>query len=180
MIVALSASLSAAQPANVPPRPLQKDWRRKVAAELPLLGHRNWIVVADSAYPCQSRPGIETVYVGGDQLTAVSEVLKMVDRAKHVQPLVYLDKELKAVAEQDAPGVDRYRRRLKDLLGERSVNTELHESIIAKLDEAAKTFRILILKTDCTIPYTTVFLELDCGYWGAEKERRLRESLKSK
>jgi hypothetical protein len=27
------------------------EWRRAVAEHLPLYGHRNWIVVADSAYP---------------------------------------------------------------------------------------------------------------------------------
>jgi len=31
---------------------------------LPLFGHRNWIVVADSAYPAHSMPGIETIVSG--------------------------------------------------------------------------------------------------------------------
>ncbi len=155
-------------------------WQRRVAAELPLLGHRNWIVVADSAYPAQSRAGIDTIYIGGDQAAAVSEVLKMVERAKHVRSIVYLDKELKSVAEADAPGVDSYRGALKARLGDRPFQTLPHESIIAKLDEAAKTFRVIILKTDCTIPYTSVFVELDCGYWSAEKEQRLRNTLDQK
>jgi hypothetical protein len=33
---------------------------------------------------------------------------------------------------------------------------------------------VLILKTDLTLPYTSVFIELDCGYWGPEKEQALR------
>jgi len=157
--------------------PSENAWQSRVAAELNLLGHRNWIVVADSAYPAQSRAGIETVYIGGDQAAAVAEVLKMVDRAKHVRGIIYTDAELKAVPEADAPGVEAYRGRVKTMLEDRPVSTELHESIIAKLDEAAKTFRILILKTDCTIPYTSVFIQLDCGYWSAEMEQRLREAL---
>ena len=27
------------------------DWKNKLRRELPLLGHRNWIVIADAAYP---------------------------------------------------------------------------------------------------------------------------------
>ena len=152
-------------------------WQAKLATELPLLGHRNWIVIADSAYPAQSRDGIDTIYIGGDQATAVTTVLKMIDKAKHVRAITYLDAELKSVPESDAPGVERYRSSIKTSLSGMPVRTELHESTIAKLDEAAKTFRVIILKTDCTIPYTTVFIELDCGYWNARQEERLRKSL---
>jgi hypothetical protein len=28
-----------------------------------------------------------------------------------------------------------------------------------------------------TIPYTSVFFELDCGYWNAEAEQRLRQAM---
>ena len=49
-----------------------------------MLGHRNGIVVADLAYPAQSRPGIETVYIGGDQAEIVAEVFRAVDAAEHV------------------------------------------------------------------------------------------------
>jgi hypothetical protein len=54
-----------------------------------------------------------------------------------------------------------------------------HEEIIAKLDDCARLFRILILKTNLTIPYTSVFFELDCGYWSAEAEQRLRQAMRA-
>jgi hypothetical protein len=28
-----------------------------------------------------------------------------------------------------------------------------------------------------TLPYTTVFLQLDCAYWGPDNEKRLRERM---
>jgi hypothetical protein len=28
-----------------------------------------------------------------------------------------------------------------------------------------------------TIPYTSVFFELDCGYWDADAEQRLRQAI---
>jgi len=80
------------------------------------------------------------------------------------------------VSEADAPGVDRYRRELKKLFARADIVDLPHEQIIHKLDEAANLFHILLLKTTMTIPYTTVFFELDCGYWTAEAEQRLRQA----
>ena len=172
MAIPLLSTAAAAQTGR-PPR----DWRRQIQVRLPQLGHRNWIVVADSAYPAQSREGIETVYIGGDQAAAVAEVLAMVEQAPHVRGVVYLDQELRSVPEADAPGVDAYRKRLDELLAGKDVKREPHEEIIEELDEAAKTFRVLVVKTDCTIPYTSVFVQLDCGYWSAEQEQRLRAAM---
>jgi hypothetical protein len=52
-----------------------------------------------------------------------------------------------------------------------------HMEIIEKLDESAKLFNVLLFKTDLTLPYTSVFVELDCGYWDGDKEARLRKAL---
>jgi hypothetical protein len=49
-----------------------------------------------------------------------------------------------------------------------------HEKIIANVDEAGKLFHILVLKTNMTIPYTSVFIRLDCKYLSADAEKRLR------
>jgi len=46
--------------ASTPPAP-RPAWRATLDDRLPLLGHRNWIVVADSAYPWQASAGIETI-----------------------------------------------------------------------------------------------------------------------
>lgn len=182
-IVLLLVTLPALLLTQIPPAAAadpaggQRDWQKQLADRLPAFGHRNWIVVADMAYPAQSREGIETVYIGGDQLAAVKKVLSAVDAAPHVRGVIYVDQELKSVADADAPGVDSYRGALDGLLEGRPVSKLPHEEIIGKLDEAAKTFRILVLKTDMTLPYTSVFVQLDCGYWSAEKEKRLRERL---
>jgi len=153
------------------------NWRATLDERLPVYGHRNWIVVADSAYPKQSAAGIETIYTRAGQLDVLREVLAAVESADHVQPIIMVDAELEAVREQDAPGVDAYRAALKELLGDRPVKAMPHEDIIRKLDEASKLFNVLILKTDLAVPYTSVFIELDCGYWDAQREARLREAL---
>jgi hypothetical protein len=152
-------------------------WQRAFEQRLAAFGHRNWIVVADSAYPAQSRPGVETIVTGQGQVEVLQAVLEQLNKTKHIRPNVWLDAELAFVDDQDARGVERYRERLKRLLGSRNVQTLAHERIIGKLDKAAETFKVLILKTDMTLPYTSVFLELDCGYWGPGQEKKLREAM---
>jgi hypothetical protein len=152
-------------------------WRLVLKRLLPLWGHRNWIVVADAAYPAQSNPGIETIATEVDHLVVLKATLDALQNSKHVRANIYLDAELKSVSEQDAPGVKGFRTKLMDLIAHRDTNVLPHEHIIAKLDESGKLFRILVLKSTLAIPYTSVFLELDCGYWNREAEERLRLSM---
>ena len=157
------------------PEPVtQPEWMNELVALLSLFGHRNWIVVADAAYPAQSRPGIETRTVVESQPEAVSAVLQAITAAKHVRPVIHLDAELDFVRESDAPGIAEFRQQIGKILLGVPVQRLPHDKIIAKLDQAAQVFRVLILKTPMTIPYTSVFIELDCGYWNAEAEQRLR------
>lgn len=159
----------------------QPAWEQELMSRLPLFGHRNWIVVADSAYPAQSKPGIETIVAGGDHIAAVKTVLEHIGSSTHVRANIYVDRELDYVAEDDARGIGKCRRQLLALLQSANVGTNIqqlpHEQIIAKLDECAQVFRILIVKTDLALPYTSVFFELDCGYWSAEAEARLRKAM---
>lgn len=152
-------------------------WIQVVKDRLPLYGHRNWIVVADSAYPDQSRDGIETIVAHENQLAVLKTVLALIGESKHVRPIVYTDKELPLVDEADAPGISDYRDQLASILNGQTANVLPHEQIIAKLDDVSKTFRVLIIKTTLTIPYTSVFLQLDCAYWSADQENRLRAKM---
>ncbi len=152
-------------------------WGQRLAECLPLYGHRNWIVVADAAYPAQTRPGIETIVSDADQIAAVRTVLDAIGACKHIRANVYTDMEIGFVEENDAPGVSAYRRQLDGLFEGFERKQLPHDEIIARLDHAAKMFHILIVKTDIMIPYTSVFFELDCGYWNAEAEGRLRSSM---
>jgi L-fucose mutarotase/ribose pyranase (RbsD/FucU family) len=161
-------------PAAVPSR---SAWNRTLLDRIPLYGHRNWIVIADSAYPAQSRPGIETIVSNGDHVQVLQKVLAALSASQHVRPIVYTDEELKFLEDKDAPGISAYRRQLAGLLQNRTVNSLPHEQIIVKLDQVSQTFRVLIIKTNFTLPYTSVFLQLDCAYWSADAEQRLRAAL---
>jgi hypothetical protein len=152
-------------------------WEAELKRLLPLFGHRNWIVIADSAYPAQSNPGIQTIATGTDHIVLLEETLNAIAGCEHVRPKVYLDAELKFVSEGDAPGVIELRRDMNRLLNDQIACELPHEQIISKLDASGRLFRVLILKSTLTIPYTSVFFELDCGYWNEDAESRLRSSL---
>lgn len=158
---------------------MTSNWEEVLKDRLPLYGHRNWIVIADSAYPAQSSAGVETIVAGGDQVKALAKVLALVGGCKHVKPTIYTDQELKFVTESDAPGVASYREDLERLLQGKDAHVLPHEEIIAKLDRVGQMFRVLLIKTDMCIPYTSVFFELECGYWNAEAEKRLRATMRA-
>ncbi len=86
-----------------PPVP-PSDWRSAVAEAMPLLGHRNWILVVDSAYPLQASPGIQTLETQSGELDVVQYVLAAMDRSPHVRPLIYTDAELPFVSDDGRAG----------------------------------------------------------------------------
>jgi L-fucose mutarotase/ribose pyranase (RbsD/FucU family) len=153
------------------------DWRQVLRRRLPEYGHRNWIVVADSAYPAQSAPGIETIVSGQGQVEVLRAVLEVLRHAPHVTPIVHVDQELELLDEEDAHGITTYRQDLETLFQGRPVERLPHEQIIKNLDAVSQAFRVLIIKTNITLPYTSVFLQLDCAYWGGDAEKRLREKM---
>jgi hypothetical protein len=55
-----------------------------------------------------------------------------------------------------------------------------HEELISTLDSTAEVFKIIIIKTNLTKPYTTIFFRLDCKYWDAEKQKMLDEIMSGK
>lgn len=150
----------------------QPAWDRQLSSQLPYLGHRNWIVIADMAYPSQSGHGITTLFADESYPEVLAKVKGMIDDAPHVFAHIYNDMELNFIPEKDAPGIDSVREAIKRICGDESQSV-MHEKLISRLDEAGRLFNVVIIKTPLTIPYTTTFFELDCEYWGAEKQARL-------
>jgi hypothetical protein len=156
----------------------QSDWQKKVQNELPLLGHRNWIAVVDAAYPLQSSGGIETIETDADYFVVLDYVLHQIKASMHVRALAHEDMELQFIPENDAAGVERFRDELKRHLDGVPADTAPHQSLIDGLSKTSQTFHVLILKTKMTIPYSSVFLQLDCNYWSADSESKLRNAIK--
>lgn len=81
------------------------------------------------------------------------------------------------ITEPAASEIEAYRIGLNKILDGKSTQKLLHEDIIQKLDESAKLFNALIVKTNLDIPYTSVFFHQKCGYWNAGTEQKLRNDL---
>ncbi len=162
------ASLHAAPP---------DTWRTTLQKELPLLGHRNWIVIADSAYPLHVSPGVETIETGASQDEVVRAVLDDLSHATHVGIDVYIDAELPYLTEQSSPGVTTYRNQIHATLGTLTVQSRPHDQLIRTLDESGKTFHVLLLKTTLTVPYSSVFIRLNCRCWRDTSEQELRRRM---
>src|ERR1700733_8292779 len=72
LLVASSLGAVAQQPSA--------EWQTRLAQVLPLLGHRNWIMIVDSAYPLQSSSGVETIETNTDQMEVIPQVLGAIDK----------------------------------------------------------------------------------------------------
>ena len=166
-------SLLSPLPANA------QSWQTHLKDELSLMGHRNWILIVDSAYPEQVGPGIETVETNADLLDVLRTALTAMKTSIHVRPVIFLDAELPFVPDQKAPGISTYRTQLTSVLHDYQVQSRLHQSLIDEVAKDAAQYHVLVLKTQLAVPYTSVFIHLDCKYWSAENERDLRVALSS-
>ncbi|WP_082035834.1 RbsD/FucU domain-containing protein [Pedobacter lusitanus] len=155
-----------------------RNWQQKLDARLPLLGHRNWILIVDKAFPEQNAAGMDYLYVDEPLLPVLKQVLNKLHQSAHIKPIIYRDKELNYISEDQAKGVKEFLQESKVIFGQQQVQSLLHEEVFKKLDAEAKLFKVLVIKTNETIPYTSVLLQLDCGYWDSTREKDLRERMK--
>jgi len=153
------------------------DWKTTLAAQLPLLGHRNWIVVTDMAYPLQTNPGITTLFADAPYGEVIADVNALIKEAPHVFAHIYQDREQTALSERLAPGWNDYRASVEKALDLSDVTLVPHEELIRRLDEVSSLCRVVIIKTPLTLPYTSTFFELDCGYWDSQRETAVRRAL---
>lgn len=156
---------------------ISTEWKSKLKEEMPFLGHRNWILVVDKAFPLQQSEGMEYIYAGGDIATVLKQVLQMIDTSGHVTPQVFRDVEFNFVVPQIGQPAKQLDHTINALLAKREVKTLPHDSVFKKLDTESKLFKVLVIKTDQLIPYSSVFIRLDCGYWNAGKEAELRKAI---
>ena len=120
------------------PMPAFADWERALRSRLPLYGHRNWIVVADSAYPAQCSEGIDTIVAEADHRVIVEKVLAAIRASGHVTAVIYTDAELMFVEEKDASGISTYRNWLRHLASD--VRTLPHKKSFRNWTKEVRAF----------------------------------------
>jgi len=170
----LTACNAPAGKQNIEKENVSEHWKQQLSEKLSFLGHRNWILVVDKAFPEQNAPGIEYIYVNEHLVPVLKQVIAQVHQSGHIKSIAYQDKELGFITEKQVKGIVQFRADVKRILGKQEVQTLLHDSVFKKLDKETRLFKVLVIKTNELIPYTSVFLQLDCAYWNSMKERELR------
>lgn len=154
-----------------------RGWQGEVRRQAGQLGYRNWIVIAEASFPAQNRPGIRQVNATADVPEVVDCVLKTLEQTENLKPQVYLTRELRAVENDFAPGIEEHRKRLQDSLHGRETMELDQQSLLTLLENANNRFDVLVIRTPTALPYTSVFLELQPGYWDSDSETRLRQRI---
>lgn len=157
--------------------PKGSDWREDLRMQTSQLGYRNWIVVAEASFPAHSRPGLRQVTASDEIPAVVDGVLRALEQTEHVTPRIYVARELRSLENDYAPGIDDFRERLRGATHGHEVTELEQQSLSALIEDASRSFEVLVIRTHTALPYTSVFMELHPGYWNADSESHLRERL---
>ncbi len=152
-------------------------WQAAVDRQASQLGYRNWIVIAEASFPAHNRAGLRQVSTDLEVPEALDYVLNVLEKSENVRPNVYVTREARAVENDFAPGMDDYRKRIKSAFHGHETTELEQQSLLTLLENANKNFDVLVVRTTSALPYTSIFLELQPGYWDVDSETRLREKI---
>lgn len=156
-----------------------RDWRTSVDKEVSQLGYRNWIIVAEASFPAHNKPGLRQINTEAEVPEVVDFVLNSLEEKQYVRPQIYLTREIRAVENDFAPGIEDLRQRIKRSLHAYEPTELEQQSLITLIESANQRFDVLVIRTPTALPYSSVFMELQPGYWDAESEDRLRERIRT-
>lgn len=147
--------------------------------EVRALGNRNWIVIADESFPLHTRRGVRTLLVDKEIPEVLSGVIDVLESQQHVTPIFYRTRELGFVENDTAPGIDMYRKAITESLRGYEIRDFQYRYLSVVLEDDSKTFAVLVLKTKTALPYSSIFIELDSGYWDQRSEQKLRSKMEA-
>jgi hypothetical protein len=173
-ILALGAALLSSGCVAVQPH---SAWKGAVDRQAAQLGYRNWIVIAEASFPAQNRPGVRQISAPVEVPEALDYVLQALEQSENLRPQIYQTRELRSVENDFAPGIDDLRKRMQGAMHGHEATELDQQSLLTLLEDASRSFDVLVIRTQTALPYTSVFLELQPGYWDAESEARLRERI---
>ncbi len=155
----------------------ENAWLGAVDHQVAQLGYRNWIVIAEASFPAHSRPGVRQITAPVEVPEALDYVLQALEKTENVRPQLYLTRELRSMENDFAPGIDGLRDRLKGALHGHEATELDQQSLLTLLEDAGRSFDVLVIRTNTALPYSSVFVELRPGYWDENSESRLRERI---
>jgi hypothetical protein len=156
----------------------QPAWGPVVSREIDTLGSQNWIIIADASFPVVSRRGVRTVLVEAEIPELVDFVVNDLERSENVKPTFNTARELPFLSNDWAPGIDQFRKQLKSALHGHQVREMDYRSLSLVAQSESSNFVVLVLKSRTSLPYSSVFVELDSGYWDRDLEKGLRGEIR--
>lgn len=174
--ICIISLLSGCQDAN----PAEREWKEQLYKNLAIVGARNWIVIAESSFPAYTGTGIRTMVSDKTSDEVLLDVLNMLEEEAHVVPRIMISSELRSITEDYAPGIKRYRNNINKMLPGRQHFELMSRTINSLIEDAARQFNVLVIKTKTSLPYSNIYIELDSGYWNSESETVLRKSLEAR
>ena len=155
----------------------EPEWKAAINRQVGQLGYRNWIVIAEASFPAHSRPGVRQISASVEIPEALDYVLGTLEQTETVRPQIYVPRELRSVENDFAPGIDEFRKRLSGSLHGHEPTELDQQSLLTLLEDANRSFDVLVIRTPTALPYSSVFLELRPGYWDVDSETRLRDRI---
>ena len=155
-------------------------WHKKFDNRLPVMGKDNWIIVADAAYPCRRAPGVETIATGKSLPSVLGYVLSNIDDSEHAGATAWMSSELEKIPDRDAIGITKVHHAIRSQLNDAKITIKIatEQEILKKIEAETVDYNVLVLKSETSLPYTSVYLHLDCRYWDEAREKRLRDALR--
>lgn len=142
------------------------------------MGVGNWVIISESSFPAHSGRGVRTVSVDAEIPEVVDFLVDYFDHSQNVTPVFNTARELPFVGNDRAPGIDEYRKLLKKSLHGHTVREMDHDSLALLAQRNSGKFAVLVIKTNTALPYSSVFIELDTGYWDRDSEDSLRDIMR--
>lgn len=142
------------------------------------LGYGNWIVIAESSFPVHSRRGVRTLLVDGEIPQVLDRILTSLEYSDSVKPSFTTASELRYLSNDQAPGIDQFRSELEVALHGHPTRRMDYRALNLLLEDSSNKFAVLVIKTKTSLPYTSVFIELQSNYWDRESETELRQKLR--
>lgn len=152
-------------------------WANTIKQEILKLGNFNWIIIAEPTFSNFKPKGITTLTIDASSPEVIKQVFNIIERNGHVDGKIYFSKESRFLTEKQTPGITQFKTKRDKALSGRKTRALNHAALEILLIEAKQKHRILIIKTNTLLPYSSVFIELESGYWHSESETALRKPM---
>ncbi|MFT4176323.1 MAG: hypothetical protein QM627_06670 [Luteolibacter sp.] len=153
------------------------EWQSAIDRQVQQLGYRNWIIIAEASYPAQNRHGLRQVTTNKEIPEVVDYVLQAMERTENVRPRIYVTREVRSLENDFAPGIDHFRNTVKNSMHGHETTELDQQSLITLTQDANRSFDVLVIRTPTALPYSSVYMELQPGYWDSDSESRLRQRI---